>query len=207
MPEMDSFLRGGFTALADALHEASAQAGLHLRPASITRRMARFVRVRLRLLGRLYRQLVLLLAVTLDLPPLKPAAPHEPGPRSPAPHASFRLLPSARYDAEALEALKARGTARRDPHDTAAIPLIHRLETLAALIADPWRHARRMARIIERLRRRGELRPFALPLEQRHRLPAHLGLLAGVLTPRVNEALRAFFAPGPDPPPCAAMTG
>ena len=198
---MDGFLRSGFATLTSAVHDASTRAGLHLAPETITRRTASALRVRLRLLEALLRQLLMLLAAALDLPALRSASTPQERRDRPAPaRRSFRLMPDYRFDGAAFEKLKARPAAA-PPDDTPVIPLRHRLETLQRLLEDPAAAARRMARRLARMKARGDFRPVCFPFERLHRLPTELGLLASYTPTRVNDVMRAWFAAAHDPPP------
>jgi hypothetical protein len=60
-----------------------------------------------------------------------------------------------------------------------------------------------MARLIERMKKRGEMKPYCLPLERRHTLRPELALLTGAITLQVNAALADWPVPvkpasGPD---------
>jgi hypothetical protein len=83
------------------------------------------------------------------------------------------------------------------------MPLIRRAAVLLKIMKQPDAAARRMARLIERMKNRGDTRPYCLPLADRHRLRPELALLAGAVRLQVNAALADWPVPvrpvsGPD---------
>ena len=198
------FIEAGLAAIRDTLVAAADRAGLTLNHYPITRTAARRFRSRLRLLERLLRRLLVLMAARLDIEPARsaPAPVSTPHPARPAPAQAgagprprgFALLPPLRYDAEAIAALRARP--RAAPKPPAIAPLLHRYRTLLARLEAPDRLARRMARHLARLKRAGEACPVCWPLDGLHRLDAGLGLIAAALPHAIAEALSGWYDSG-----------
>lgn len=79
-------------------------------------------------------------------------------------------------------------TARRSG-PVLALPLLRRAAGLLKVIKQPEAAARRLARLIERMRKRRDARPYSLPIAGRHRLRPEPALLAGAIRLQVNSAL------------------
>ena len=77
--------------------------------------------------------------------------------------------------------------------DTDAAPLLHRLGLLLQHLDNPVPLARRMARILNRVKDAGDPRPFMMPLQGLARVPHPVALLAQALPVRGNEVLRRWF--------------
>ena len=192
MSDADGFVGDCLARLKDALSGLSAGANLHLDHPVITRAMAARLKAGLRAIETMLRRLLLLMAVELKLAPVRkrPARTRDRriGPGLPW---HFELMPVERGDPSRLADLMARPAASRSPVRTGLI--LDRFRTMAGLLANPDNAARRMARLLERLKRRGAIRPWCPPQPRLHKFGHELGLIAGALPGLVNEALAGWY--------------
>ena len=100
-------------------------------------------------------------------------------------------MPVYRYDGAALQALQARPRKMHRGH-TVTTPLLDRLHTLRTLLEDPWPAARRMARLISRLKREGTPEPIIRAQDRLHRYGTAFGMVAHALPERVKTTFRAW---------------
>ncbi|MEO1965194.1 hypothetical protein [Hyphomonas sp.] len=212
MDDQTDLLEQGFTDLRNDLFDTLGEANLHLRPETITRTLHARVLAKLKVIETLLRRLILLLAMTLELAPVRPraarlAAPLPDGVEDVT--ASFRAHLPPQYRMVLMPSLS--GTPAnisgvktiRQSGPVLAMPLVRRAAGLLKVLKQPDAAARRMARLIERMKKRGEARPYCLPLAGRHRLRPELALLAGAIRLKVNAELAAWPVPvkpvsGPD---------
>ncbi|HCN93393.1 MAG TPA: hypothetical protein DIT86_09280, partial [Hyphomonas sp.] len=82
---MHAFIEQGLKAAQGAVLDVRAQAGLHLEPDSVSRRVRARVRGRLKTIETIVRRLIILMAAALDLPPLPQASPDQTGAAASAP--------------------------------------------------------------------------------------------------------------------------
>ena len=208
------FIEAGLAALRDALETVAERAGLILRRYKITRTAARAFRAKVRQLETVLRRLVVLMAAEIQLAPhpepLTPAqagvsssetAPSEDtrahperSRRTGTRHRGFILIPDSQYDPEKFEALRALPRGAPKPVDEA--PLVHRYDTLRALIENPHALARRMARHLARWKAAGDSRPHCPAQPGLHRLGAELGAIASLLPRAVNDSLKGWYDSG-----------
>ena len=192
MTQIGGFIGDGLVAVRDTLDEAVARANLHLMPVTVTKTMARRVRATLKVLETILRRLLVLLAAEVALEPVRKSAPRDRrhararGPRG------FTLLPVMGGDLSRLE-----GVSRFRPEPawnrTETGTLLDRISRLRQLIENPAPAARRMARLLERLKRKGAPRPVALPQGGLHRHGHELALIAGILPQLTGEALAGWY--------------
>lgn len=196
MSRLTAFLEDSLKALREALLDASARAGLHLHPKTISKALATKLRASLKLAGIMLRRLVLLMALEVELPEPAPPRQHAPQERAPRkPGYRFQLFPAHRYDGAALEALRDRPRPEK-PGPVSVIPLRDRHETLMTLLRDPEKLARRMAFRLRALKAAGPVVARILPQRGLYRLDPRLGLIAQAVAERLNEGMRAYFDSG-----------
>ncbi|WP_394705951.1 hypothetical protein [uncultured Hyphomonas sp.] len=204
MDDQTDFLEQGFDDLRNELLDTLGDANLHLQPETITRCLHSRVRAKLKVLETLLRRLLVLLAMRLDLAPVRPRAAR---PASPLPEgaedvtASFRahlppqyrmvLMPRPLGPPGNFNSLKA----VRQTGPALAMPLLRRAAVLLRIIKQPEAAARRIARLIERMRARGDTKLYCPPLAGRHRLRPELSLLAGAIGLQVNAAMADWPVP------------
>ena len=71
MRDLTAFLAAGFRAAGDALADTAGRANLHLRPETLSRAMRRRCLSEFRALANLLRRLLFLMALSMDLPPVR----------------------------------------------------------------------------------------------------------------------------------------
>ena len=207
------FIDAGLAALREALETAAERAGLILRRYRITRTAARAFRAKVRQLETVLRRLVVLMAAEIEtavIPetakplsgtpssetaPSEDASAHpEPSRRTSTRPRGFILIPNSRYDPEKFEALRA--LPRGAPKPVDETPLVHRYDTLRALIENPQALARRMARHLARWKAAGDSRPHCPAQPGLHRLSPELGAIASLLPRVVNDSLKDWYDSG-----------
>jgi len=165
-------------------------------PETIAKSLDRRVRAELKRLVVLLRHLIFLMALQMELTPLKPRIGSNyyepkkpdadyryifsmvPAPSRPCPH--FMKGPVI---------VPARGP-------VPAAPLIARWQAMLDTMKHHKRRAKRLARTIQRWQAAGEARPFVPPIARSPRMPPALGLVSGGLTVKLVEALKGW--PDPD---------
>ncbi|WP_018146724.1 hypothetical protein [Henriciella marina] len=205
------FIEAGLAALRDALETAAETAGLILRRYRLTRTAARAFRAKVRQLETVLRRLVVLMAADIEIANINPLTPAQAGVSSsqtapsqdtrahPEPSRrtgprGFILIPNSQYDPEKFEALRA--LSRGAPALVDETPLVHRYDTLRALIENPHALARRMARHLARWKAAGDSRPHCPAQPGLHRLSAELGAIASLLPRAVNDSLKGWYDSG-----------
>ena len=208
MSETGDFLQQGFRQAELELVDIVGSANLHLKPETVTRSLRARVRARLKALETILRRLILLMAMALDLAPVKPQAARAAAPLPEGVEdvtASFRahltlynmaLMPGATVRLETGPVRPFPDSSRTFSGPFPAAPLLARASALFRLLKAPEAAARRMARLLDRMKRRGEGRPWCLPMTRRHLMAPELALLAGVLPGLVNTALEAWADTG-----------
>ncbi|MCH2456658.1 MAG: hypothetical protein MK186_01265 [Henriciella sp.] len=194
MTQLTGFIEEGFSTVREAVVEVMDRLSVDFRP-EVTQALARYARRQIKLVEILLRRLILLLASDVELaPPVKaPSTPPAREPQTPKTRAgAFKLLPKLGQAGTPIERLRALHTlpARKN---TASAPLLHRLRTLLRHLENPMPLARRMARILERIKAEGEPRPVILPLAGQHRAAPQLALLTTSLMLHGNDVLRDWF--------------
>ena len=200
MDRMQGFVETGLAAAGRALQAAGDRACLHLAPDTLSRTAARCLRSSLRSIETLVRRLLVLIAASLELEDRTGSSGPAQDGQSPAPSSRrrtrcFALMTSATFDPEAFEQMAAAGHAP-DPNHTGIGLLLDRFHTLRAIIEDPTRAARRMARLLAREKEPGALKPICPPQERLYRFDAEFGLIAAALPGLVNEVLPAWYDTG-----------
>jgi hypothetical protein len=196
MSQPTGFIEEGFAAMRAAVVETMDRVGRDFKPA-LSRRLAQSIRAQIRLIETMLRRLLVLLAAETEL---NPPAPAGPAPRTRAPYKAmprgFQIAPQTRYDAGALEKLRAEGANRAGQNCTATAPLLHRLTVLLRHLDHPVPLARRMGRMLEQQKADGDPRPIVMAQAGLHRLHHRIALVAEVLPEKVNTALRQWFDSG-----------
>lgn len=220
------FIEAALGAIREALETAADKAGLILRHYEPSRSAARRFRASVARLETMFRRLLVILAEQVVLEAAKrsrkenaPVIPEAAKPLSGTPSPNplpistlpqvavnaaaqprrkpFRLvppLPATDEQLERLRALPASSGAGRNC--TVSGRLLDRYRTLMRALAEPDRHARRMARRLAALKAAGELAPMVQSETNLHRFPADLGLIAALLPDLTRQALRTFFDSG-----------
>ena len=202
MAQTDDFIQHGLAAARDALMDVAGQANLHLKPETLTKSARSRCMGRFRALMTVIRRLILLMALAVELSPLRQRMKREAGgpngvedvtasfdPQT----APLRLAP-VRVPV-AGEAFLQAGRVMM-PGPVSAAPVIARWAALYRLLEHPGRAAKRLARTLERWRAAKEPPPHIQPGGAIYRFGAELGLVASLLPQRLAAALSDW--PPPD---------
>lgn len=194
MTKLAGFIEEGFSTVRAAVVKVMDRLSVDFRP-EVTQALARYARRQIKFIEILLRRLILLIASEIKLaPPAKAfSTPKAREPQTQKTRAGvFKLLPKLGQAGTPIERLRALHTlpARKN---TASAPLLHRLGTLLHHLENPMPLARRMARILGRLKAEGEPRPVILPLAGLHRAAPQLALLTTSLMLHGNDVLRDWF--------------
>jgi hypothetical protein len=192
MTDRTDFFSQAFYTIARAIAEAGVNVDLFKTPETIAKSVNRRVRAELKRLAVLLRRLIFLLALKMELAPLKPRIGsnyYEPKKEDAAYRYVFTMVPAQ---------------SRPRPHflkgpvmvpmrgPVPAAPLIARWNAMLDTLKHHKRRARRLARTIQRWQAAGEARPHVPPIPHAHRLPAAIALVSGGLTVQLIEALKSW---------------
>ena len=205
MSEMDDFVQKGFAAVQCALMDVAGRANLHLKPKTLPKSVKRRCMGRFRALAKVVRRLILLMALRLDLEPVRPRV-------SPDVNLSGEVEDvTASFGAQnvCLRLAPPRVPINGDGFSfdqrprlvsgpVSAAPVIARWVALHRLLKHPERAAKRLARALQRWRAAGEPKPHILPVESSHKFGAELGLVASLLPQRLQAALDDWPPLAPD---------
>ena len=174
---------------------------IHLKPLTLPRSLMQRASGRLKQLEIIVRRLLTLMALALTLAPVRPRtgltqATPVPLPEGtqivtfPAPYRfalSGRVQPEVDPDASVLfpGCVPASGP-------VPAAPFLARVSALYRVLENPEVHAKRLARSLDRQRKRGDPKPVALPMASAYRLRPELGLIATALPGLLNAALEKW---------------
>ncbi|MEE2878481.1 MAG: hypothetical protein VX593_05695 [Pseudomonadota bacterium] len=186
-----SFIGASLERLKHALAGLTGQAGLHLDRPVITRALHRRLSSALRAIEIMFRRLLFLLAMQVDLPDTSKASQDRERAAGRTRRWHFILMPVARPLPDHFEPVEPRKAIPLSPAQTRT--LLERFQTMAGMLEDPVPAARRMARLLTRLKRRGAMRPCCAPQSRLHRLDHELGLIASTLPGLVNQALKGWY--------------
>ncbi|WP_321489937.1 hypothetical protein [uncultured Hyphomonas sp.] len=196
MTDRTAFLSQAFNTLARAIAETGVNVDLYKTPETISKTVNRRVRAELKRLAVLLRRLIFLLALQMELAPLKPRVGsnyYEPTQEDKAYRYIFTMVPAPSRPCPHF--LKGPVTLPV-PGPVPAAPLIARWNAMLDTMKHHRRRAKRLARTIQRWQAAGEARPHVPPVPYVHRMPAPVALVSGGLTVQLIEALKAW--PEPD---------
>jgi hypothetical protein len=192
MTDRTAFLSQAFNTLARAIAEAGVNVGLYKTPESISKSVNRRVRAELKRLAVLLRRLIFLLALQMELAPLKARIGsnyYDPKKEGAEYRYIFTMVPAPSRPCPHF--LKGPVTVpMRGP--VPAAPLIARWQAMLDTMKHHKRRARCFARTIQRWQAAGEARPYVPPVPHVHRLPAPVALVSGGLTVQLIEALKRW---------------
>jgi hypothetical protein len=192
MTDRAGFLSHALYTTARAIAEAGVNADLYKTPETIAKSVNRKVRAELKRLAVLLRRLIFLMALQMELAPLKPRIGsnyYEPKQEDAAYRYVFTMVPAPSRPCPHF--LKGPVTVpSRGP--VPAAPLIARWQAMLDTLKHHKRRARCLARTIQRWQAAGEARPHVPPIPNTHRLPAAIALVSGGLTVQLIEALKTW---------------
>ncbi|KCZ85964.1 hypothetical protein HAD_09765 [Hyphomonas adhaerens MHS-3] len=195
MTDLTDFFSHAYSTIARAVAEAGVNADLFKHPELIPKTLKRRVSAELKRLAVLLRRLIFLMALQVELAPVKPRpgsnyfekAEGEPAARK----VVFSVLPAPA--GETPDFLDGPITVpTRGP--VPAAPLIARWEAMLETLKFCNRRAKCLARTIQRWKADGEARPYIAPIQKTYAMPAALGIVSGGLTVQLIEALRDWPA-------------
>jgi len=182
-----------------------ARDNLQLQPKTMPRTRRQKASGRLKQVEIIVRRLIFLMALALKLAPVRP--------RTPAPEEALEddvelaifprvpqrrivLMPPAQAPAVFSPFMVHVAPVSGPPGPVSSAPLIARISALLHLLKAPETAAKRLARIIERLKAKGEPRPIAGPVASAFRLSPELGALSTALPGQINAALETWESSG-----------
>jgi hypothetical protein len=175
-------------------------------PVTLRRGTAQRARAKLKILETIVRRLLWLMALGLTLAPVRPRAATGPVPLAPGVEdvtQSFPSVPACRISlaGRAMDMTLTEGSGHfpdtvRASGPVPAARIFARIIALHELLSAPEAHAKRLARSLERLRRKGEARPVCMPDTGAFRLRAELGLVATALPGMINARLETWESSG-----------
>jgi hypothetical protein len=187
MTERTDFLSQAFYTIARAIAEAGVNVDLFKTPETIAQSLNRRVRAELKRLAVLLRRLIFLMALQMELAPLKSRAGsnyYEPKKSDAAYRYVFTMVPAPSRPCPNF--LRGPVVApMRGP--VPAAPLIARWQAMLDTLKHHKRRARRLARTIQRWQAAGEARPHVPPIPKAHRLPAAIALVSGGLIEALKD--------------------
>ncbi|MEZ6002487.1 hypothetical protein [Hyphomonas sp.] len=192
MTDRTAFLSQAFNTLARAIAETGVNADLYKTPETISKSVNRRVRAELKRLAVLLRRLIFLLALQMELAPLKPRIGsnyYEPKQEDAEYRYIFTLVPASSRPCPQF--LKGPVTLPV-PGPVPAAPLIARWQAMLDTMKHHKRRARCLARTIQRWQAAGEARPHVPPIPNAHRMPAAVALVSGGLTVQLLDALKTW---------------
>ena len=190
MTDRAGFLSHALYTIARAIAEAGVNVDLFKTPETIAKSVNRKVRAELKRLAVLLRRLIFLMALQMELAPLKPRIGsnyYEPKQEDAAYRYVFTMVPAPSRPCPHF--LKGPVTVpSRGP--VPAAPLIARWQAMLDTLKHHKRRAKCLARTIQRWQAAGEARPHVPPIPNAHRMPAAIALVSGGLTVQLIEALK-----------------
>ena len=181
-----------------ALTNIIGMTNIHLKPETLPRSLARRASGRLKQLEVIVRRLLTLMALALELAPVRPRLT----PATPAPLPEGTEI--ATFPSPRRFALSARITSGHDwsgdglaldrqrTGPVPAAPFLARVSALYKVLDNPDLHARRLARSLARQQKRGDPKPVALPMASAYRLRPELGMIATALPGLLSAALEKW---------------
>ncbi|MEZ6001589.1 hypothetical protein [Hyphomonas sp.] len=192
MTDRTDFFSQAFYTIARAIAEAGVNVDLFKTPETIAKSVNRKVRAELKRLAVLLRRLIFLVALRMELAPLKPRIGsnyYEPKKPDADYRYVFTMVPAPSRPCPHF--LKGPVVApMRGP--VPAAPLIARWQAMLDTMKHHKRRARCLARTIQRWQAAGEARPHVPPIPNTHRMPAAIALVSGGLTAQLIEALKSW---------------
>ena len=191
MTHYSDFIIHAYKTIARAVAEAGVNADLFKQPEFIPKTLKHRVSAELKRLAVLLRRLIFLMALQVELAPVKPRlgsnyfekSEGEPEARK----AFFSVLPVPAGEAPDF----LRGpliVPTRGP--VPAAPLIARWEAMLDTLKHARRRSKSLARTIQRWKAEGKARPYIAPIPKTYAMPAALGIVSGALTVQLTQALR-----------------
>ena len=192
MTDLSDFFSHAWQTIGRAIAEAGLRAGLREVPEVISKSVKRRCQAELKRLGILLRRLIFLMALHVDLAPVKPRPGSNYFKTSEGENETkytFSLVPAPA--GETPDFLRGPQIVP-DRGPVLAAPLIDRWQAMLETLRDSERRAKCLARTLQRQQARGEPKPFITPVPKTHAMPAALGIVSGGLTVQLIDALKTW---------------
>ena len=192
MTDLTYFFSHAYYTIARAVAEAGVNADLFKHPELIPKTLKRRVSAELKRLAVLLRRLIFLMALHVDLAPVKPRPGSnyfETSEGESETKYTFSLMPMPA--GETPDFLRGPQIVP-DRGPVLAAPLIDRWQAMLETLRDSERRAKCLARTLQRQQARGEPKPFITPVPKTHAMPAALGIVSGGLTVQLIDALKGW---------------
>jgi hypothetical protein len=191
--DLTAFIPEAWKTIARAVAEAGVDANLHRAPAKISKTVKRHCMAELKRLTLILRRLIFLMALSMNLAPVKPrAASNYFEAKESAPQTdtvSFQLTPASPGECPHF----LRGPLMLpQPGFVDAAPVLARWTALLHVLKTHQRRAKSLARTLARWQAAGEAKPVILPMAKVHRLSPQLGLIASALPMLIAQALKTW---------------
>lgn len=196
MTDLTGFFSHARQTIGRAIAMAGIKAGLLDIPKTISKTVKRRCLSELKRLGILLRRLIFLMALQVELAPVKPRLGSnffEKAGGETKRKCCFSLMPVQAGDAPDF----LRGPLIvPDRAPVLAAPLIDRWQAMLEALQGAGRRAKCLARTLQRQQAEGAPKPYILPVPKTHALPHDVALVSGGLTVQLLEALKCW--PEPD---------
>ncbi|MEM8637095.1 MAG: hypothetical protein AAGF33_19185, partial [Pseudomonadota bacterium] len=179
--------------------------GVHIAEHIPSKWRVRKASTRLKALETLVRRLIMLMALQLDLEPVKQRPASTKSAKAPEPETldgvELVAFPRARRASLSLVPQLIDFSERSDlsdlPRNTTPIHIAakrfsRRIIALQKVLDAPEVHAKRLARHLSKLRKSGEPKPLLMPAAVPTGLPPEIGLLYGGLAHQLRDAIKAW---------------
>ncbi len=190
MTDLTDFFSHAWKTIGRAVAEAGLKAGLREVPEVISKSVKRRCMAELKRLGVLLRRLIFLMALHVQLAPVKPRLGSnyfEETEGETESKYTFSLVPTPASETPDFlrgpQIVPGRGP-------VLAAPLIDHWQAMMETLRDSERRAKCLARTLQRQKAGGEPKPFIVPIPKTHAMPAVLGIVSGGLTVQLIEALK-----------------
>ena len=201
MSHPPDFIHHGLEQARLALWAVINMTNAHLRPLTLRRSLKQKAMGRLKQIEVIVRRLLTLMALALELAPVRPRTHHTPAAPMPLPEGTetvtfpaprrFALSGRVQPDVDPDASMLFPGCVRASGPVPAA-PFLARVSALYKVLEAPELYARRLARSLDRQQKRGDTKPVALPMASAYRLRPELGLIATALPGMLNAALEKW---------------
>jgi hypothetical protein len=193
MTDLTDFLSHAWKTLARAIAEVGVHADLDQVPEQISKAVKRRVSAELKRLAILLRRLIFLMALQVELAPVKPRMGRNYFEKSEGEAkkkiCTFSLMPTLAGETPCF--LKGPQTVP-DRGPVLAESLIDRWQAMLETLKNAQRRAKCLARTLQRQKAEGEPKPYIVPIPNTHNFPAALGLVSGGLTVQLIDALKTW---------------
>lgn len=195
MTDLTDFFSHAWQTIGRAIAEAGLKAGLREVPETVSKTVKRRCLGELKRLGTLLRRLIFLMAMHVQLAPVKPRLGSNYFEKSEGDAQSkytCSLVPTKAGKAPDF----LHGPIIVPMRGPVLAPLIDRWQAMLEALQGAERRAKCLARTLQRQKAAGEPKPYIVPIAKTHAMHRAVALISGGLTVQLIEALKAW--PDPD---------